>query len=370
MTFIQPILSRWWKPSTQKPEGQYLVYQFRNRERFYNGIDPNPELRVEGQKRGHPLRNHHSPEVKNAHRGVTDAAYFIDMSINVAVSVLGDLVIVHKGLHHIPHGLQTMKTKHDSDIALRENGVSVIDVPEDMKVFCMSRVDDGVNVFRTGTTEADLISMSRATKRAFLNFLIGDNTKKYSSSDVGRDVGSNVRRYDLMFNQGQSYCDVYSDPHGNVIVDRDGSPLRVPLLRKQTEMLRLMPEEMKREFVKVLGGLDTVTRNVYSDAFPDKRRWELVYDYFSRDYLGEDANINWEYIGLIARRVSENNMLAMHVDSKNDWRKGYDYCSTYSYVVDHHRVTIIAACKSDFGSLMDRLDGIEVVGGQFLPSKN
>ena len=253
------------------------MYQFRNRERYHNGVDPKPGSTLQGQKRGHPLRNHQPQEVKNANRGVTDASYFIDMSINVAISFSDDdLVIVHKGLHHVPHGLESLRTKLASDIALRDNGVSVIDVPVDMKVFCMSRVDDGVNVFRTGTTEASLVSMSRGTKHAFLNFLIDDKMKKYSSKDANRDIGSNVRRYDLMFNQSQGFCDQYSDAHGNVIVDRDGSPLRVPFLRKQTEMLRMLPDKIKTEFTRVLTGLDHITQKMYPDAFSDNRRLKLV----------------------------------------------------------------------------------------------
>ena len=372
MSFVQSSLSRWWKSSvtTRKAEGQYLVFQFPHRNRYENGWDPNVYARVEGQKKGHPLRNHQHARVKNAYRGVSDAAYFIDISVNVIVGPGGDLVMVQKGLHHLPHALQNVSTKRVSDIALRDNGVSVIDVPEDMKVFSMNRVDDGVNVFRTGTTEVAQVAMSRETKRAFLKFLIGDNTKKYFSRDVGRDIGSNVRRFDLMFNQSQRGCDQLADDNGKVILDRNGSPLRIPSLRKQTEMLRMMPDEMMSEFIRVLVGLDNVTQKVYVDAFPDNRRCELVRHYFSNEYLGEGATINWEYVGLIARRVSEDDTLAMHVDSKNDWRKGYDYCSTYSFVVDHHRVTIIGACKSDFGSLMDRLDDMEVVGGRFVPAKN
>ena len=373
MAFVQSSLSNWWKPSTssRKAGRLYLVYQLPNRNRYEVGWDPNLYARVEGQKRGHPLRNNQPAHVKHAYRGVIDAAYFIDVSVNVVVpGAGGDLIAVHKGLHHLPHGLEPLSRKRVSDVALRDNGVSVIDVPEDIRVFSMTRVDDGVNIFRTGTAEASAVAMTRGTKRAFLKFLIGDDTKKYCSKDASRDVGSNVRRYDLMFNQSQRCCDELRDHDGNVIVDRNGSSLRVPMLRKQTEMLRMMPDEMMREFIRVLVGLDNVTQKVYSDAFPDNRRCELVRYYFAHDYLGEGVTINWEYIGLIARRVSEVDTLAMHVDSKNDWRKGYDYCSTYSFVLDHYRVTIIAACKSDFGSLMDRLDGVEVVGGCFVPAKN
>ena len=88
---------------------------------------------------------------------------------------------------------------------------------------------------------------------------------------------------------------------------------------------------------------------------------------FDKDYLGNNITLNWEYVGFIARRVTDNDRLAMHLDTKNDWRSGYNYCTTYSYVIDGYRVTIIACCKQDFGSLMERLDKVEVVGGQFRP---
>ena len=351
--------------------GQYLSYHLRNIYRYGKSWDPNTDSIVDGQKKGHPLRNHQPQVVKNAHRGVTDAAYFADGAINVAVSKFEgeNLLIVHKGLHHVPHGLGFLQKKGTTDVALRNNGVNVIDVPERMKKFCLSRMDDGVNIFRNGTAEAESVSMTSAAKRGLLNFLIDDKCKKFLSDDAGRDVGSNVHRYDLMFNQAQGCCDQYSDANGNIIKGSDGLPLRVPLLRKHTEMLLMMTDEVKGEFTQVLTGMDTVTQQVYPDAFSDERRQHLVYKYFARKYLGEEITINWEYVGIIARKVTDKDCLAMHVDAKNDWRSGYDYCSTYSYVLDGYRVTIVAACKQDFGGLMKRLNEVEVEGGRFLPPK-
>ena len=353
--------------------GQYLVYHLRDCSRFCNGWDPNSDLGA-GQKAGHPLRNHQPASVKDANRGVTDGLYFAVAVINVAISVTphdNDLIIVHKGLDRLSHGSGFVSTKADSDTTIRMNGVDVIDVSEDMARFGMGRRDDGVFVFRSGTTEAGMVSMtSDAVKQAFLHFLVCDERcKGYLSADAGRDVGSNVYRYDLLFNQAQGSCDQYSDADGNVVLDGSRNPLRVPFLKKTTEILRFMTDEVKEELTSVLTGMDRLTEQVYPDAFPDVRRRDLVRDYFVRDYLGNDNNItlNWEYVGFIARRVTDNDRLAMHLDTKNDWRSGYNYCTTYSYVIDGYRVTIIACCKQDFGSLMERLDKVEVVGGQFRP---
>jgi len=186
------------------------------------------------------------------------------------------------------------------------------------------------------------------------------------STDAGRDVGSNVFRYDLLFNQAQASCDQYSDADGNVILDDSGNPLRVPFLKRATEILQFMPDEVKEELTSVLTGMERLTGDVYPGAFPDERRRRLVRNYFVRDYLGDDVTMNWEYLGFIARLVTDNDRLAMHLDTKNDWRNGYSYCTTYSFVIDGYRVTIVAACKQDFGSLMDRLDEVEVEGGRFL----
>eukprot|EP00986_Skeletonema_menzelii_P013053 scaffold7400_cov122-Skeletonema_menzelii.AAC.2 len=259
------------------------------------------------------------------------------------------------------------KTNYVTETLHRMHTLYVIDVPEDMARFGMDREDDGVFVFRSGTNEVGMVSMtSVAIKKAFLQFFRHEQCKRYLSADVGRDVGNNVYRYDLLFNQGQGNCDKYSDINGNIVVDSGGNPLRVPFLRNQTEMLRFMPDTIKEELTRVLVGMDKVTQRVYPGAFPDERRRDLVHDYFVSAYLGDDVRMNWEYLGIIARQLTNNDRLAMHLDSKNDWRNGYDYCATYSFVIDGYRVTIVAACKQDFGSLMDRLDEVEVEGGRFL----
>ena len=79
--------------------------------------------------------------------------------------------------------------------------------------------------------------------------------------------------------------------------------------------------------------------------------------------------MNWEYLGVIVRLVTDNDRLLMHLDLKNDSREHYDYCATYSFVIDGYRVTFVAACKQDFGRLMERLDGVEV-DGQFQQPNN
>ena len=53
------------------------------------------------------------------------------------------------------------------------------------------------------------------------------------------------------------------------------------------------------------------------------------------------------------------------------WKKlfessAYNYYSTYFYVLDGYRDAIVAACKQDFDSLMQRLNEVE---GGFMPPK-
>lgn len=348
----------------ERKDGQYLLYLLRDRSLFYDGWDPNP---VADQKKGHPLRNHQKDHVKSAKRRPADTVFFTEIAINVDVSVAGDnnLIIVHQGLHHVTHGGGVLREKGATDTALRDYGVEVIDVPETVIRFSKRRDDDGVNVFRSGTAEASKISMTTTAKRECLHFFLDDRWRNNSSADGGRDQGINVRRFDLLFNQSQGNCDQYCDADGKAIVHPDGKPLRVPLLRSQTEMLKDMPNDVKREFIQVLTGLDSLTSQIYPGAFSDERRRRLVKDYFVNEYFGEHIMMNWEYLGIIVRQVTDNDRLLMHLDLKNDSREHYDYCATYSFVIDGYRVTFVAACKQDFGSLMERLNDVQVEGGQF-----
>ena len=355
-----------------KGGGTYLVFQLRNTDRYYEDFDPNTDLRVEGQKKGHPLRTHQNPAVKEAHRGVTDAAYFTATSINVAVSSAedgNDLFMVLVGLHHLSHGMEYLRNKASSDEVLRNSGVDVVDVPESQERYTMQRDDDGINVFRSGTLEADRVSMrSTEVKREFLRHLISPGFDMYRSADSGRDIGNHVYRFDLVFNQGQRTSHVYAGADGIVVLDSKGKPLRVPFLRHETSMIRMLPENVKAAFTQVLIGMDELSKQLYPGAFHDGRRRQLVYDHFSRDHLGHCVSINWEYIGIIARKITDDDRLAMHLDNNNDSRQGYDICATYSYIIDGWRVTVVAACKQDFGSLFERLDEVGAVeGGRFLP---
>ena len=268
------------------------------------------------------------------------------------------------------HGGGVLSEKGATDAALCDNGVEVIDVPVTMLKFSKRRDDDGVNVFRSGTAEALEISMTSSAKRECLRFFLDNRWRNYSSADGGRDEGINVRRFDLLFNQSQGNCDQYCDASGNAIVHTDGKPLRVPLLRSQTAMLKTMPNELKGEFIRVLTGLDSLTCQIYPGAFSDERRRRLVKDYFVNEYFGEDIMMNWEYLGIIVRQVTDKDRLLMHLDLKNDSREHYDYCATYSFVIDGYRVTFVAACKQDFGSLMERLNDVQVEGGQFQQPNN
>lgn len=350
--------------------GLYLVYHLRKLDgRFNNGWDPT-SMALKGQKAGHPLRNHQPVMVKNNNRGVTDGAFFIETSIQIELCIDpldNDLVIIHQGLHQVPHGTGLLCDKNSSDERLRNSGVNVIDVPNCKRTFSVQREDDGVAVYRSGTPEARCVSMSSRAKKEFLHYLIDSTCEEYRSVDVGRDVGNEVYRYDLLFNQAQRKCYLYADAEGFVVEDSNGDPLRVPNLRSQTQMLRLMPEHIKAEFTQVLTGMNAVSLQLYPDAFHDERRHQLVQDHFVRDFLGDNVCFHWEYLGLIARKITGDDRLAFHLDAKNDWRRGYDICSTYSFITDGYRVTIVAACKQDFGSLMDRLSNVEVEGGQFLP---
>jgi hypothetical protein len=88
--------------------------------------------------------------------------------------------------------------------------------------------------------------------------------------------------------------------------------------------------------------------------------WKDVFE------LEDRFEVYWEYVGFIVRQTTDNDRLAMHLDSKNDSRCRYDICGTYSFVLDQHRITIVMASRQDWGRLMERLSGIKKNDGKFV----
>ena len=71
---------------------------------------------------------------------------------------------------------------------------------------------------------------------------------------------------------------------------------------------------------------------------------------------GKSLKIDVEYLNFIVKKVSADDVLAKHMDHKNDQRHGYNYSAIYSYFVqneeDLYRVKVVMSipCKRwEFG---------------------
>ena len=74
---------------------------------------------------------------------------------------------------------------------------------------------------------------------------------------------------------------------------------------------------------------------------------------------GESLKIDVEYLNFIVNRVSADDVLAKHMDHKNDKRHWYNYSAICSYFVhnqeDLYRVTVVMTSRASVGSLVDRI---------------
>jgi hypothetical protein len=343
---------------------QYLVYQFNDdNSAFCHGEDKSRNMNC-GQRAGHPLRINQPKKVKGANQLPTDAMAFISGTINVSISD-SDLVQITRRLNEMPHGTNYLINKIKTDRLLRENGITVIDVPDN----CLSADYDRVIVFRSGTPQASSVEMTPTMKSLLLRFLIDPSRKNLMSRDEARDVGGNVHRYNAGYSQAQKSSKMYADTRGCAIKDRrNGKPLRLPSVASGTmDLLTSMPDALRTTFCDVMIAMQHLARKHHHQAFHDDWRNKLVHENLWKDIFGENSEIIvWEYVGFIARLTTKTDRLAMHLDLKNDGREGYDICCTYSYVLDGYRVTIVLASRQDWGSIMERIREVEIEDGVFL----
>ena len=179
--------------------------------------------------------------------------------------------------------------------------------------------------------------------------------KKLTVQDASRDVGEAVVRFDQGYTQGQTWTDIYRHSRtGRRLKGKDGKLLR--LIDFNWSVIDGMPPQLKLSVADLFEATQSLLWYRDGDAFGDELRSRLVRKYSPFP----DRQIDFEYYGLIARKVNDSDRLAMHLDHKNDGRGGYNNCCTYSYVIDGYRVTIVMATRQDWGRLMERIREVDL----------
>ena len=309
----------------------------------------------------HPFRTSKgctNPEVACDH---TETQY------QVAICGSGDLLQILRNLHYTPHGTINMSDKNSCALKMKATGVNVIDIGE--KDMC-TQFDD-IYVYRNGSSEILRLKMDDTVKSKLLHHVLDTSFQNLRSKST-RDVGDNVVRFDIGYTQGFEWSKVYVDAENNILLDMTKSPpkpFRIPGVLKATTVLNSMSIYLKKAIATILLHSQQIVKDRFANAFSDNWRSNLVHDnLWQKSFQEVDAprEINWEYVGIIARKVIATDLLAMHLDEKNDRRAGYEYCVTYSYVYHGYRMTIVMASKQDWGSLMERVAKVKVPGGKFI----
>lgn len=324
---------------------QVLVYQIPNPTKW----DTHPFRKTKGCTKPELAFNH------------TDIQYEVEICD-------GDLLQCLRNLHKTPHGTMNVACKNACSRKMKDAGVKVISIGSND----VCAKFDHLSVYRNGSSEVSCVMMSETLKSNLLHHLL-DASYKNLRIKSSRDVGDRVVRFDCGYTQGFSWCKKYVDANNNALIDTSPSSksnlYHIPGVLKGTCVLNSMSVDLKKAIAQVLLRSQEIVKDGFPNAFKDQWRSELVHDNLWKDsFDGVDilSQIKWEYIGIIAREVGATDLLAMHLDGKNDRRDGYEHCATYSFIHNGYRITIVMASKQDWGSLMERVRKVEVKGGKFI----
>lgn len=305
----------------------------------------------------HPLRQHKPRRIKVMHQQMDSALEWqggrVIEHINVEIPKQSFLYTC-RNLHQVPHGDESLSKKNKLDETFLGRNIRVVDICNtgrrtpsvlgsrsssvlDLKVFYrdsdfMQRLNESVDV-------------KMMQDKLFEHLL-----KKYKSGGGKGSRDTSGVRVDFGLGQEQTTSMMYRDEAGKICKDKDGRVIRFPFCNMKE--LFEMDDPLQSEITNLLRCVQRLF------TFPDNNRRERVGELFRKKGLDNSRMFEFEYVQISLRRADER--LNMHMDHKNDRRKGYNHVAVYSYLSadnkgDDFRVAIISTFRYSMGKVMDRI---------------
>ena len=137
---------------------------------------------------------------------------------------------------------------------------------------------------------------------------------------------------------------------------REHEEIMIPSLK--CEGLKTMSRALRKKLYWVFHLVAEMVKKEHPGAFWDEMR-QKIFGGMMREELGcddDDPVFPWEYFDVL---VTCDTALSRHCDHLNDWRKGYNHTSVYSYhrTVEgaEYKVSIIMTTRRSVGRAMERI---------------
>jgi hypothetical protein len=241
--------------------------------------------------------------VRESARYFQNTLCYTTVQLQVLISIVQVYFIYN--LHNVAHGDACLSQKDTNDALLDEAGVKRIDID------CSNPEveNEYISVYRPGSStvnKADRILDNQQKMRLYEAML-----KQHSSKG---NRGTNKSSVSIGFGQIQG-DGIDDEIHGSI-----------PSLFIEGEMfLNTLDSELK----SALGALlEYFYKRLKVGSMSNPERSRVCSKYFVHPHWEGNAH-RFEYINISLRK--ETDELAMHFDSKNDKREGYNGCTVYSY---------------------------------------
>ena len=300
----------------------------------------------------HSLKNPSSKQKEYFRHPMADM-FFVKHAIHVTIS--NCLLYSWKGFHKCPHGTAKIGNARKYENAIKCNGNnfyggSVTNIfPEDIKYI----KEEYVRVAYPGSTEVLQFNNLNIKQSVWLEFVLQEGlimNKRDACSHNG--ISARIR---FGYTQKQSYSPLFKY-RGEIFKMPYTS---FPSFRNRRGKITLLPTILCKQFSEILSVGQLQMENLYFDkeVMNNKKRSAIFGIPFGKSF-DEGCKSKFEYAEIF---VETEALVIRHLDYQNDFRKNYDYGTSYSFIRKRYtdgkfyRVNFLMCTRKLCGDFMDEL---------------
>ena len=272
--------------------------------------------------KNHQLKYTNSKDIKLSVRNQLDEVHLVVQQ--TTIDIADHMFYGFHQFNLLPHGGCAQLSQQSTEKIVQKQGnygtgASIyhirMDVPKNVSHKC-------VRVLYPGSVELSAFDDCELNKVQLLEYVLNEGKFKKKSRDSGF-----ARRITMGFTRKQGPAHTKNTFYKGI---------QLPLVN--TDAIEGMPDSLRVALGKILFLAEKTLKNLYSDQTPapfsDKKR-NAVYGHTFTSQFCKKYVSSWEFVDLF---VESGGNLNRHMDYSNSEDNGYDYGSSYSYIITHNKI--------------------------------
>lgn len=284
---------------------------------------------------------------KEQYRGPLSEVCFIERAIHIDIT--SRMFYAFKEFHEIPHGSELNMKRRDHEIVLKiagnqEEGVVVDDIVHSQ---IKNTTNSNIKVCYPSSEEIMAFELLQINHNYWLELVLEHGESNIARGDT---IGGIAKRITIGWKPKQPFSYTKSKKYKNILMPYAGFP----------EFKNNKVFSYPKDLSNIMSLSQTIVDKEYEKEKPmnNKKRNQIFGSKFGKSF-DKSCTSRFEFLDIFAEK---DGSLNRHCDYSNDYRKGYTYGASYSYLIKRkkedeiYRVNFIMCTRVVVGSFMEEVN--------------